>query len=251
MQATGPRERPVAAAFRPAEGGVGVPLRLPRRPVRLPLAPPRAERADRFPGEAGPPRAPDRDPAEDGLPGRRGLHPVRRPRRLRGHRLVRDPPGRPAPRRAGGVGPELYLRAVDGWDHYASMARMLRADNAEPQLLIAWGEKGDGRPRYHGAPDRTDLKAGRFRIARVGRRSITSSPRRTATPSARSRAASSGPRTSANVRLMARSTARGRPSTSCGRTSRSGPRRCPASPMASRRSRSGRRGGSCWRAWRA
>ncbi len=72
------------------------------------------------------------------------------------------------PREGDGVGPELYLRAVDGWDHYASMARMLRADHAEPQLRVAWGEKGDGRPRSPGARDRTDLKAGRFRIARAG-----------------------------------------------------------------------------------
>jgi len=62
----------------------------------------------------------------------------------------------------------LYLRAVDGWDHYASMARMLRADHAEPQLRVAWGEKGDGRPRSPAARDRTGLKAGRFRIARAG-----------------------------------------------------------------------------------
>jgi hypothetical protein len=72
------------------------------------------------------------------------------------------------PREGDGVGPELYLRAVDGWDHYASMARMLRAEHAEPQLRVAWGEKGDGRPRSPGARDRTDLKAGRFRIARAG-----------------------------------------------------------------------------------
>jgi serine/threonine protein kinase len=72
------------------------------------------------------------------------------------------------PRDGDGVGPELYLRAVDGWDHYALMARMLRADHAEPQLRVAWGEKGDGRPRFPGARDRTDLKAGRFRIARAG-----------------------------------------------------------------------------------
>ncbi len=72
------------------------------------------------------------------------------------------------PHEGDGVGPELYLRAVDGWDHYASMARMLPADHAEPQLRVAWGEKGDGRPRSPGARDRTDLKAGRFRIARAG-----------------------------------------------------------------------------------
>jgi serine/threonine protein kinase len=72
------------------------------------------------------------------------------------------------PRDGDGVGPELFLRGADGWDHYASMARMLRADHAEPQLRVAWGEKGDGRPRSPGARDRTDLKAGRFRIARAG-----------------------------------------------------------------------------------
>jgi serine/threonine protein kinase len=72
------------------------------------------------------------------------------------------------PREGDGVGPELFLRAVDGWDHYASMARMLRADHAEPQLRVAWGEKGDRRPQSPGARDRTDLKAGRFRIARAG-----------------------------------------------------------------------------------
>jgi serine/threonine protein kinase len=72
------------------------------------------------------------------------------------------------PRDGDGVGPELFLRAVDGWDHYASMARMLGADHAEPQLRVAWGEKGDGRPRSPGARDRTDLKAVRFRIARAG-----------------------------------------------------------------------------------
>ena len=72
------------------------------------------------------------------------------------------------PREGDGVGPELFLRAADGWDHYASMARILRADHAEPQLRVAWGEKGDGRPRSPGARDRTDLKAGRFWIARAG-----------------------------------------------------------------------------------
>jgi Protein kinase domain/Protein of unknown function (DUF1583) len=76
--------------------------------------------------------------------------------------------GADRPREGDGVGPELYLRAVDGWDHYASMARMLRADHAEPQLRVAWGEKGDGRPQSPGARDRTDLKAGRLRIARAG-----------------------------------------------------------------------------------
>ena len=68
----------------------------------------------------------------------------------------------------GGVGPELFLRGVDGWDHSVSMARMLRPDHAEPQILVAWGEKDDDRPRSQGARDRTDLRAGRFRIARVG-----------------------------------------------------------------------------------
>ncbi len=68
----------------------------------------------------------------------------------------------------GGVGPELFLRGVDGWDHSVSMARMLRPDHAEPQLLVAWGEKDDDRPRSQGARDRTDLRAGRFRIARAG-----------------------------------------------------------------------------------
>ena len=72
------------------------------------------------------------------------------------------------PREGDGVGPELYLRSVDGWDHYASMARMLRSDHSEPQLRVSWGEKGDSVPRSPGARDRTDLQAGRFRIARVG-----------------------------------------------------------------------------------
>ena len=57
-----------------------------------------------------------------------------------------------------GVGPELSLRAIDGWDHFASMARMLRADHPEPQLRVTWGERGDGRPKSPGARDRTDLE---------------------------------------------------------------------------------------------
>ena len=48
------------------------------------------------------------------------------------------------------------------------MARMIRADHTEPQLRVTWSENGDGRPRSPGARDRTDLKAGRFRIARAG-----------------------------------------------------------------------------------
>ena len=150
-----------------------------------------------------------------------------------------------------GVGPELSLRAVDGWDHYASMARMLRADNAEPQLRIAWGEKGGSRPRSPGDRDRTDLKAGRFRIARVGATlHYLVAPK--GSDAFREVARSEfGTEDLANVRLMAMVNGSGAASTSCGRTSRSGPRRCPASPMASRRSRSGRRCGSCWPACRA
>src|SRR5262249_8575557 len=72
------------------------------------------------------------------------------------------------PRDGGDVGPELYLRTVDGWDSYAAMGRMLRASAAEPQLLIAWGEKGDDKTQHHSNRERTDLKAGRFRISRVG-----------------------------------------------------------------------------------
>jgi hypothetical protein len=72
------------------------------------------------------------------------------------------------PREGGDVGPELDLQTVDGWGSYVSMGRMLRASDAEPQLLIARGEKVDGGIQHHGNREKTDLKAGRFRIARVG-----------------------------------------------------------------------------------
>jgi hypothetical protein len=72
------------------------------------------------------------------------------------------------PKEGGGVGPELYLRTVDGWGSYVSMARLLRIADAEPQILVAWGEKVDGKIRYHGGQEKTDLRAGCFRITRVG-----------------------------------------------------------------------------------
>jgi hypothetical protein len=48
------------------------------------------------------------------------------------------------------------------------MARLLRISEPEPQILIAWGQKVDGKIRYHGGQEKTNLKAGRFRITRVG-----------------------------------------------------------------------------------
>ena len=167
MQAPPAATDPAPRAVRPAQGGLGIPLRLPRRPIRLPMAPPRAERAARLPGQARSPRAPDRDPAEDGLPGRRGLHALRRPRRLRGHRLVRGPQGRPAPRgrrrRPRAVPPggrRLGPLRLDGPD---APGRSRRAP--APGRL---GREGRWPAPIPGARDRTDLKAGRFRIARAG-----------------------------------------------------------------------------------
>jgi hypothetical protein len=72
------------------------------------------------------------------------------------------------PKEGGGGGPELYLRTVEGWGDYVSMARLLRTAEADPQILIAWGEKVGGKIRYHGGQEKTDLKAGQFRITRVG-----------------------------------------------------------------------------------
>ncbi len=72
------------------------------------------------------------------------------------------------PREGGHVGPELSLRTVDGWDSYAAMGRMLRPSEAGPLLQIGWGEKVDGQTRHHSNREKTDLKAGRFRISRVG-----------------------------------------------------------------------------------
>jgi hypothetical protein len=48
------------------------------------------------------------------------------------------------------------------------MARLLRIAEPEPQILIAWGERVDGKARYHGGGEKTNLKAGQFRITRVG-----------------------------------------------------------------------------------
>ena len=72
------------------------------------------------------------------------------------------------PKDGGGVGPELYLRTVEGWGNYISMARLLRTSDDEPRLLTAWGAKVDDKLRYHGDQDKTDLKAGRLRIVRLG-----------------------------------------------------------------------------------
>ena len=48
------------------------------------------------------------------------------------------------------------------------MTRMLRVGDDEPDLTAVWAEKIDGKPRYHVKREKTDLKAGRFRIARAG-----------------------------------------------------------------------------------
>jgi hypothetical protein len=76
--------------------------------------------------------------------------------------------GAQRPREGGNVGPELFLRTVEGWDSYASMGRMRHPSDAGPQLQIGWGEKVDGQARHHSRREKTDLKAGRFRISRVG-----------------------------------------------------------------------------------
>jgi hypothetical protein len=39
------------------------------------------------------------------------------------------------PKEGGVVGPELYLRTVDGWGNYVSMARLLRTSDHAPQLM--------------------------------------------------------------------------------------------------------------------
>ncbi len=72
------------------------------------------------------------------------------------------------PREGGDVGPELFLRTVDGWGDSLSMARVLRPSESQAQLVVAWGEMSDGRVENHSRREKTDLKAGRFRIARVG-----------------------------------------------------------------------------------
>ena len=72
------------------------------------------------------------------------------------------------PLEGGGVGPELYLRTIDGWSTFVAMTRMLRVDDDEPELTAVWGERIDGQPRYHLKHEKTDLKACRFRIARAG-----------------------------------------------------------------------------------
>jgi hypothetical protein len=67
-----------------------------------------------------------------------------------------------------GVGPELYIRRVDGWGNYVALARHLRNGQSDPQLLASWGEKVDGKIHYHGRQFPTKLTEGGFRIVRIG-----------------------------------------------------------------------------------
>jgi serine/threonine protein kinase len=72
------------------------------------------------------------------------------------------------PKDGGSVGPELYLRTIDGWGDYVAMARFIRAPEAEPHILVARGEKVEGQIRYHTSEHKNAITAGRFRITRSG-----------------------------------------------------------------------------------
>ena len=117
-------------------------------------------------------------------PGASGPYALRRPRRLQGSppRSRSSAPDRP---RTGdeGVGPRLLLRAIDGWDHF------LDGGSQRPPrawLRVTWERRAGRRPaEVPGAPDRPEGRP----ISDRPRRSITSSPRRTAMRSARSRTA--------------------------------------------------------------
>jgi len=65
------------------------------------------------------------------------------------------------------VGPELYIRTVDGWGDYVALARQVRKEG-DPLLLAAWGQKVDGKIHYNGRSFPTSLKEGGFRIVRIG-----------------------------------------------------------------------------------
>jgi hypothetical protein len=67
-----------------------------------------------------------------------------------------------------GVGPELYVRTVDGWSNYVSMYRWLTRDGDKPILGFASARKAEGKPYLDNRKNTMTAKAGRFRIVRVG-----------------------------------------------------------------------------------
>jgi serine/threonine protein kinase len=72
------------------------------------------------------------------------------------------------PTTGGGVGPELYVRTVDGWSNYISMYRWVTQDENKPILGVSAARKAEGKPFFNHRKNAMTAKAGRFRIVRVG-----------------------------------------------------------------------------------
>ncbi|MDR3637967.1 MAG: heparinase II/III family protein [Isosphaeraceae bacterium] len=72
------------------------------------------------------------------------------------------------PEGVSGVGPELYVRSVEGWGHFVAMSQALHKGGASAVIESVYGRKLGRNPTYHGDSVAASARAGRFRIIRTG-----------------------------------------------------------------------------------